>query len=74
MFQLQTVLLQLLNPAHHIITGDSGYLDPLDGSDALLDEDGDGYSNLREYRVGTDPDDTDSHPRGAHGLELLLNK
>ena len=48
------------------------YLDPLNAADALLDEDGDGYSNVREYRVGTDLDDTDSHPRSAYGLELLL--
>jgi len=30
-------------------------LDPLDPSDAALDTDGDGYTNLEEYQAGTDP-------------------
>jgi len=31
-------------------------LNPLDGSDALKDDDGDGASNLVEYQLGTDPE------------------
>jgi hypothetical protein len=30
-------------------------LDPLDASDALLDLDGDGFTNLEEYQMGTNP-------------------
>ncbi len=37
-------------------------LNPLDASDALLDLDGDGYSNLDEYRAGTAINDIDDNP------------
>ena len=37
-------------------------LDPLDAADALLDPDGDGRSNLREYLDGTDPEVADDPP------------
>jgi hypothetical protein len=31
-------------------------LDPMDLTDAALDKDGDGYSNLKEYEIGTNPE------------------
>jgi hypothetical protein len=31
-------------------------LDPKDPTDAALDKDGDGYSNLKEYEIGTNPE------------------
>lgn len=34
---------------------DSHGLDKFDAADAALDADGDGYTNLEEYRLGTDP-------------------
>ncbi|MFC1495171.1 C13 family peptidase [Thermodesulfobacteriota bacterium] len=42
-------------------------------NDAKDDLDGDGFSNITEYRVGTDPLDPDSHPsKGLPWLMLLL--
>ena len=42
-------------------------------NDAAEDDDGDGYSNLREYRFGSDPHDPDSKPTFAmHSIALLL--
>jgi len=41
-------------------------LNPEDDKDALEDLDLDGYSNLREYRGGSDPTDHNSHP--AHAM------
>jgi hypothetical protein len=47
-------------------------LNPL-GKDASGDKDGDKYTNLQEYRVGTDPTDPASKPRPAMSwLPLLL--
>ena len=53
-------------------------LNPLNSSDATLDYDGDGLSNLQEYNYGTNPNiadtDSDSIPDGwevAHGLDPL---
>lgn len=37
-------------------------LDPLNAADAALDADGDGFSNLNEYRKGTDPNNSASMP------------
>lgn len=37
-------------------------LNPNDPSDATQDQDGDGYTNLQEYRAGTDPTLASSHP------------
>lgn len=39
-------------------------LDPTDPTDADEDPDGDGFTNLEEFRNGTDPKDPDSHPGG----------
>ena len=48
---------------------------PLNASDASLDADSDGYSNLAEYEAGTDPHDPDSKPRTRFmpWLPLLLD-
>jgi len=42
---------------------------PFDPSDANQDADGDGYTNLRESRAGTDPLDPSSTP--TEGLPFL---
>ena len=51
------------------------FLDYNNAADALLDQDGDGYSNLRESRVGSDPNDVSSTPSGNTTWlpTLLLN-
>jgi hypothetical protein len=40
-------------------------LDPNDASDAALDKDGDGFTNLEEFQGGTNPENPLSYP-GAH--------
>jgi hypothetical protein len=48
-------------------------LDPL-YNDANEDDDGDGFSNLKEYKRGTNPQDLSSHPsKGMPWLPLLLS-
>ena len=38
------------------------HLNPLDPDDAKADADGDGFTNLEEYRYGTNPRDPNSYP------------
>ncbi len=38
------------------------FLDPLNSADALLDQDGDGFTNNEEYTLGTDLNDATSNP------------
>ena len=47
-------------------------LDPLNPSDAALDRDKDGYSNLEEYKAGTDPSDPGSNP--GKGFYVIPNR
>jgi len=48
---------------------------PLNPTDATADADGDGYTNLEEYKAGTDPHDPESFPRARFmpWLPLLLD-
>jgi len=47
-------------------------MNPFDASDAGLDSDGDAFSNLAEYRGGTDPNDPESYP--PLDAELFIEK
>ena len=47
------------------------FLNYLDRSDADKDEDGDGFTNLEEYKAGTKPDDPDDFPRLATHARCL---
>jgi YD repeat-containing protein len=40
-------------------------------NNASGDADGDGYTNLQEYLAGTDPQDPNSHPAGAKGIDYV---
>ncbi len=48
--------------------------DPLDAADASEDADGDGFTNLEEFKADSDPNDPGSIPRpkAMPWLELLL--
>jgi len=48
-----------------------GILDPDDPRDAFRDADADTFTNLEEYRLGTEPTDANSHPPFALHLRLL---
>ncbi len=43
-------------------------LNPLDSADANIDSDGDGYSNLQEYKAGSDPTNAQSTPENVQQL------
>ncbi len=47
-------------------------LDPADPADAALDNDGDGYSNLEEHDLGTDPNNADNDGDGLGDFEEAL--
>ncbi len=49
----------------------SEILDPLVGTDAMLDPDGDGLDNLGEFLNGTDPDSADSDTDSVGDLDEL---
>jgi hypothetical protein len=49
--------------------------DPLDASDATLDPDNDGQSNLQEYQLGTNPRVADTDGDGCEdGAEVLVGR
>lgn len=47
-------------------------LNPNDPSDAVLDTDGDGFTNLEEYLAKTDPTNKDDHPDYLDSVKILL--
>lgn len=47
-------------------------LNPHDPSDANADSDGDEFTNLEEFKAGTDPSDRKSHPDYLASLRLVL--
>jgi hypothetical protein len=46
-------------------------LDPNDPSDALLDKDGDGYTNIEEYLNGTDPTEYVDYSKAENNINTL---
>ena len=50
----------------------SNGLDPLDSTDASQDADGDGFTNLEEFKAGTDPLDPDSFPKPVKAMPWLM--
>ncbi|MDF7823214.1 hypothetical protein P4B35_04265 [Pontiellaceae bacterium B12227] len=49
-------------------------LNKYNASDALLDPDGDGFSNLEEFKAASEPDDAASHPPYAGKLRFVDRK
>ena len=47
-------------------------LNPVDAADANADSDGDGFTNLEEFRAKTDPNDRNSHPDYLDSLKVVL--
>ncbi len=46
------------------------YFDNIEFTGKGDDPDGDGFSNLKEYEMGTDPNDRESHPSGKPDIKL----
>lgn len=46
-------------------------LNPADAADADADADSDGFTNLEEYKAGTDPQDPESHPDYLDYLSIV---
>ena len=49
------------------------FLNPLDDTDAALDSDGDGFSNLDEYLAGSNPGDPGSVPRQVNIIPIITS-
>jgi hypothetical protein len=49
-------------------------LNPDDPADALLDNDGDGTTNLQEYNAGTDPNTFDDYPPPVSSIEICVGR
>lgn len=47
-------------------------LDQFDASDASIDSDGDGVSNLREYQAGTDPTNDTEFPKSILSSSVIM--
>lgn len=47
-------------------------LNPRDPADAQADKDGDDFTNIEEFRFGTDPQDKNSHPDYLNYVQLVL--
>jgi len=74
-----TVIVQFQKDADHDGLPDSyesqhGFLNAFDGSDAAMDQDGDGLSNFDEYKAGTDPTNKDSDWDGLSDKYELENR
>lgn len=48
-------------------------MDPFDALDASSDSDGDGFSNLEEYKAGTDPTNADEYPNIKFFNPAIIN-
>ena len=47
-------------------------LNPADAADAVLDKDGDGFTNLEEFMAKTDPTNRNDHPDYLDSLSIVL--